>query len=132
MAAVAAATAAVEEPLDACSPNECAWSEEEMEQIIFPLIQKVVGGAQYDELQVDRWVDQICADALLQLTAAAKPFKLAITCCLVQRTDADIQACTACRMEEEDGIWTGAWPPRGSEGAAGDVACIVTVSFTSF
>ena len=61
---------------DLQSDEELAFVvEDAKEQIIVPAIEKVLKGAEFDQVKVEQWTDTICESCMQGLVDLQKPFK---------------------------------------------------------
>ena len=76
--------------------EDTAFQPEEVEPLLSDVVAKVLANAVYDEAKVAGWVDLICDQSLVKLTAMNKPFKYVVTCILMQKNGAGVHTGQSC------------------------------------
>ncbi|XP_056150396.1 dynein light chain Tctex-type 1 [Lampris incognitus] len=101
--------------------EETAFVVEEVSTIIKESVEGAIGGNAYQHNRVNQWTTNVVEQCLGQLSKLGKPFKYIVTCVIMQKNGAGIQAASSCFWDNTtDGSCTVRWENKSMH-------CIVTV-----
>jgi len=96
---------------DLASSEELAFIPEQVEPILWKVVEDVLKPVAYDEALVQQWIDTICSRCLKELADMKKPYKYVVTCQIVQKNGAGHHTAHSCYWNrEDDNLAIVSWP----------------------
>tara|TARA_B110000971_G_C19600122_1_gene315752 strand:+ start:43 stop:396 length:354 start_codon:yes stop_codon:yes gene_type:complete len=96
---------------DLASSEELAFIPEQVEPILWKVIEDVIKPVAYNEDHVQGWIDTICDRALKELADLQKPYKYIVTCQIIQKNGAGLHTAHSCYWNrEDDNLAIVSWP----------------------
>nr|CAH8822992.1 unnamed protein product [Trichobilharzia regenti] len=101
--------------------QQAAFNSIEACALVKEIITSVIGNAEYTSNMVKKWTGIITEQSIAQLARLNRPFKYMVSCVLMQKNGAGLQAASACYWDAStDGYYTLKWENKS-------MYCFVTI-----
>eukprot|EP01038_Epipyxis_sp_PR26KG_P013885 gene13885-18619_t len=118
---------------DLQTSDEVTFIPEAIEPVCYDIMESVLKDKSYNDLNVQKWIDEICTRVTKELVETNKPFKYLVSCTIMQKNGAGFHIGQSCFWDaSNDNLVVSRWPSERKKDPNAKVICFTTVFGIAF